>query len=65
MPSKRGHRQFKDLRKAVLMNGQVFPGYPHRRHRKDAPTFQQSPIKRRKESYRIKELESEIKNFIK
>lgn len=60
MASKKGHRQFKQIRHDIFNTNQEFPGYPHRQHRKNRPMFRQSEVGRARQTDHIRELEEEL-----
>jgi len=64
MGNKKGHRQFGTLRHDIFNTAQHFEGYPHRRHKKNRLSCQQSEIKRIRDSAHIEVLEEEIKEYI-
>jgi len=64
MGSGKGHRQFKQLKREIFNSDQKFPGYPHRRHRKDRPAFRQSEVRRIKEMAHIETLTEELSEII-
>lgn len=58
MGNKKGHRQYGHDKHAMFNTQHVFPGYPHRRHRKGGQA--RSEIKRIKDMAHIEDLEEEI-----
>jgi len=62
MGNKKGYCQFNEFKRQLLKSGQLFEGYPHRKHHKsNRISLNKSGMRFRRESHRIKDLESELK----
>ncbi|MFA7662987.1 MAG: hypothetical protein WCX88_03675 [Patescibacteria group bacterium] len=60
MSNKKGNRQFSGLRKDIYLGNQIFLGYPHRRHRKNFRSDDDSKVKKIEE-LKINEFNEAIK----